>query len=109
MRWSWRSAWSDRTRLEQRRPHSRPHFVTQDQSPSKDKRGEQDGTSKKTANANYVCPNLTHDLDIFSHEKFRKGKENVMLSAYDHRLVLFYLSNAVSHLRCRGEAAKDLA
>ena len=32
-----------------------------------------------------------------------------MLSAYDHRLVLFYLSNAVSHLRYRAEAAKDLA
>ena len=31
-----------------------------------------------------------------------------MLSAYDHRLVLFYLSNAVSHLRYRAEAAKDL-
>ena len=32
-----------------------------------------------------------------------------MLSAYDHRLVLFYLSNAVSHLHYRAEAAKDLA
>ena len=31
-----------------------------------------------------------------------------MLSAYDHRLVLFYLSNAVSHLRYRAEEAKNL-
>ena len=31
-----------------------------------------------------------------------------MLSAYDRRLVLFYLSNAASHLRYHAEAAKNL-
>ena len=31
-----------------------------------------------------------------------------MLSAYDRRLILFYLSNAVSHLRCHVEEAKNL-
>ena len=32
-----------------------------------------------------------------------------MLSAYDHRLILFYLSNAVSHLSYGAKVAKDLA
>ena len=31
-----------------------------------------------------------------------------MLSAYNRRLVIFYLSNAVSHIRCHPEAAKNL-
>ena len=31
-----------------------------------------------------------------------------MLSAYDRRLILFYLSNAVFHLRCHVEEAKNL-